>query len=219
MSLTPQNMESREGLFSHSMYRDIARMDAEQLDKYVRMAFTGKTDTNFLPEPFWNYWFDMEKHGGPGMDGRTPPSPAYFLSGMHNTIAGTKAGTFTVGDKGEEQPNFEFRSTYRAVIRGLLDECSDITDKPTDEQKRLASYAVEAVRRLQPTESFNRNYQERVSTIRGSKEVVPIALDYPVELSADLETLSIELPTMLEKAQTLISEGRFGSLQLRYSSY
>jgi hypothetical protein len=194
-------------------------MDEEQLSKYVRMAFTGKRDVKFLPEPFWDYWFDMEKHGGPGMDGRTPPSPAHFLSGVHNVIAGTKAGTFTVGDKGEEQPNFEFRSTYRAVIRGLLDECLDITGEPTDEQKRLASYAVEAVGRLQPAESFNRNYQERVSAIRGSKESAPITLDYPAKLSEDLETLLIELPTMLEKTQTLMSEGRFGPLQLRYSSY
>lgn len=163
MSLTPQNMESREGLHSHSIFRDIARMDEEQLSKYVRMAFTGKRDVEFLPEPFWDYWFDMKKHGGPGMDGRTPPSPADFLSEVHNMIAGTKAGIFTVGYESDEQPNFEFRSTYRGVIMGLLDECEDLVGEPTDEQRILASYVVEAVGSIQSPEDFAEHYEGMVS--------------------------------------------------------
>ena len=212
-------MESRDGMISHTIFRDIARMDKPQLDKYTRMAFTGKSDKKFLPEPFWDYWFDGDKHGGPGMDGRTPPSPAHFLSGVHNMIAGTKAGVFTVGSNTDEQPNFEFRSTYRAVIQGILDECIALPGEPTDEQKRLASFAVEAVGRLQPPETFNRDYRERVAARRGGKEGSPIAEDYPAELKTDLDAQTSEQILMMEKVQQLVDSEKFGALPLHYKEY
>ena len=212
-------MESREGLFSHTIFRDIARMDEEQLGKYVRMAFTGKRDAKFLPEPFWDYWFDMGKHGGPGSDGRTPPSPAYFLSNVHNMIAGTKAGIFTVGNKGDEQPNFAFRETYRAVISGLLDESHAITGEPTEEQKSLASYTVEAVGKIQTSEEFGRHFESMVHQRRGSKESAPIAHDYPSELREDLAVSDEQHARMMESSQQLIDGGRFGTLQLHYNIY
>ncbi len=212
-------MESRKGLFSHTIFRDIARMDEEQLSKYMRIAFIGKQDVKFLPEPFWDYWFDMGKHGGPGMDGRTPPSPAYFLSNVHNMIAGTKAGVFTVGNKGDEQPNFAFRETYRAVLAGLLDECQTITGEPTDEQKRLASYTVEAVGKIQTSEEFGRYFEEMVHQSRGGKESAPIAHNYPAELSEDLTASDEQHTRMIESSQQLIDSGRFGPLQLHYNAY
>ncbi len=212
MTLTAQNMESRDGLLSHSIYRDIARMDEGQLDRYTRMAFTAKRDTELLPTPFWDYWFDMEKHGRSGDDGRTPPSPAVFLSGVHNMVGSISRKTFRIGEDGEGQPDFSFRARFRNVLRGILKECSTLEGKPTDEQKQLASFAVEAVGAIQSVESFNRVG----ASIAKERQGVPTSDQYPQELREDLELLQGEQAKLLEMSEKLIKTGRFGELKLQY---
>lgn len=211
MTLTAQNMESRYGLFSHSIYRDIARMDEEQLTRYTRMAFTGKRDTKFLPAPFWDYWFDMEKHGR-GDDLRTRSSPAIFLSDTHDMIGSISRRTFRVGEDGEEQPDFSFRARFRHVLLGILDDCMAVEGSPTNEQKQLASFAVEAVGELQSVESFTRVgvsiAKERQGVLTQDK--------YPQELQKDLELLQSEQTELLEMSEKLIKAGNFGELKLIY---
>lgn len=212
MTLTVQNMESRDGVISHSIYRDIARMDEEQLDRYTRMAFTGKRDTKLLPTPFWDYWFDMEKHGRSGDDGRTPPSPAIFLAGVHNMVGSISRRTFRIGENGEEQPDFSFRPRFRNVLRKILDECSTVEGEPTGEQKQLASFAVEAVGGLQSVESF----QAVGTSIAKERQGVLTPDQYPRELQEDLELLQLERVELLEMSEQLIKSGRFGELKLQY---
>lgn len=212
MTLTAQNMESRDGLISHSIFRDIARMDKEQLTRYTRMVFTDKRDIRFLPAPFWDYWFDMEKHGESDYDGRTPPSPAIFLAGVHDIVGSISRRTFHIGDDGEEQPDFTFRARFRTVLRGILEECSTLEGRPTDEQKQLASFAVEAVGAIQSVESFN----AVGASIAKERQGILTPDEYPQELQEDLELLRREQAELLEMSEKLIKAGRFGELKLEY---
>lgn len=215
MPLTTENMESRVGLMSHSIFRDIPRMDDEQLSRYMRMAFTGKRDLAFLPEPFWDYWFKYGKHGS-SSDGREPNSPAAFLAGIHDTLGSVARGTFTVGSRNEEKPDFSYRPRFRRVLGSLLDECIAVQGTPTSEQTDLASYAVEAVGAIQSIESFNLYYMESRKSRPTPEELLSIPEDYPKVLRADLEALRAERAKLLDGANLLIKSGRFGELKLRY---
>lgn len=215
MALTAENMESRNGLLSHSIYRDIARMDETQLGRYTRMAFTGQRDLEFLPAPFWYYWFDASVHGS-SADGRDRPSPADFLAGFHNTLASVARGTFRIGERNEPLPDFGYRPRFRGVITAILDECLDIQGTPTEEQQMLAVFAVEAVGIVRSSER-ERKYGEGSSSRRG-KEQESVASGYSRQLAEDLELLTKEYPIMAEKAHALIRGGKFGDLKLGYDS-
>ncbi|HLC88061.1 MAG TPA: hypothetical protein VJG66_03345 [Patescibacteria group bacterium] len=221
MSLTSENMESRAGVLSHTIYRDIPRMDDSQLERYMRMVFTGERDLAFLPEPFWDgYWFEFGTHGR-SSDGRVPNSPAVFLAGMHDTLGAVARGTFTIGAPGEEQPDFSYRPSFRRTLDGILDECASIPDTPTPKQVSLAGYAVEAVGAIQSIETFNFPYlhQRALSSEQrrvDQRELAAIPSSYPDHLRQDLQALRAEGPVLLAKAKRLIASGRFGELKLEY---
>lgn len=228
MPLTPDNMESRAGLMSRSIFRDIARMDYSQLNRYTRMAFTGKRDLAFLPEPFWDYWFEYGKHGETS-DGRESNNPAVFLTGLHNMLASIAVGRFRVGGDEEEQPDFAYRPRFRRVLKGILDECIRIAAKPspetvllgrstppTREQMDLASYGVEAVGAIQTLESFNAYYLRTGKHERSQRELATIPATYTQHLREDLIAMDTERAELIRRSTALISSGRFGQLKLKY---
>ena len=56
MTLTKENMETDpKGEIDDTiaLLADINRMDDSQLEKYLRLAFTGVADKDFLPPSFW----------------------------------------------------------------------------------------------------------------------------------------------------------------------
>jgi len=213
MTLTTENMESRNGFLSHSIFRDLARMDESQLGKYTRMTFTDQRDLTFLPEPFWDFWFDASVHGS-SSDGRKRPSPAAFLSGFHNTLASVARGTFRYGDWTEPRPDFGYRPGFRRVITSVLDECLSIDGYPTQEQRMLAGFAVESVGAIRSAEREIESGKGSVS--RRGKEGEAVAAESSKQLAKDLELLKVDYPLMAKKAKTLIKDGKFGELKLRW---
>lgn len=215
MPLTAENMESKAGLLNHSIFRDIPRMDDEQLSRYMRTAFTGKKDLTFLPESFWGYWFEYGKHGS-SSDGREPNSPAAFLASIHDMLGSVARGTFTVGSEKEEKPDFSYRPRFRRVLGSLIDECIAVQEVPTQEQVDLAIYAVEAVGAIRSVESFNLSYIESKKGRVAPEELSLIPEEYTQILRSDLEALRAERAKLLDDANLLIKSGRFGKLKLRY---
>lgn len=190
-------------------------MDNNQLERYMRMSFTGKRDLTFLPEPFWDYWFEYSRHGS-SSDGKEPGSPAAFFASIHDVLGSVARGTFTVGSKKEEKPDFSYRPRFRRVLGSLLDECIAVQEAPTQEQIDLASYVVEAVGAIKSVESFNFSYIESKKGRLSPEELSLIPEDYPQILRSDLEALRVERTKLLESANLLIESGKFGKLKLRY---
>lgn len=214
MTLTAENMKSSDNMLNYATFvDDVARMDKSQLNDYLRRTFTNNPNTE-LPHTFWSYWFNMRKHG-PSYDGHDAPGPATFFSNLHDIIGYSAVGTYRILDRtGEVKPDFSFRSRFRNVIGNILEESTNIIT-PSDEQKELASSAVEAIGAFKSAESFNRSV-EHIVTNRVLNEVKPILITYPEDLRTDLDKLRIEHPKMIEKAQNLIESGRFGELKLSY---
>lgn len=217
MSLIAENIETKEGIFSHTIFRDIARMDKAQLSRYVRLAFTGEPDYQFLPRPFWDYWFDVQTHGR-SLDGRTPPSPAEFFSSLHNLLGSVARGTFQVGFDGDPAPNFGFRARYREVIIDLLNEAVNLEGEPDADQKKLASFAVEAVGSLRSKRDFMIDTLYRYREAEGDPEKLK-KIKFPDELVDDLEKLDKDYEFMLTRSYQLINSGNFGQLKFEYEYY
>ncbi len=206
MSLTRQNMETTNRTLGTELFRDIARMDRRQLDKYVRRAFNGDKDASFLPLPFWETWYDV-KLPGPSLNGIPSSTPSRFFSGTHDLIGAIARGVRRVGQVGEEQPDFEYRVRYRDVLFSILVDCSQ-EESPGKKEKRMAGFAVEAVWLLRSTELFNRDYP-RMTVGNGGKEGTPTFLEDSAELSSDLEVVEREKAEMMEMVDSLIGDDRF----------
>lgn len=214
MTLTPENLESRDGILGTPIYRDLGRMNEDQLETYVRKAFLGERDLDFLPPPFWDYYFRAGIHGENPYNEKAPGSPAGFFAGVHDTIGSDKRGTFSIGREGEEKPDFGYRRRIRNVIKKLLSESLDVKGKPTQEQKRIASFAVETAGVFKSAEIFRLIGNDIVEERRRYGQ--NISSEYPQELREDLVQLEADRGEMLAKAEILMRDSRFGKLKLTY---
>ena len=201
MPLTPENMESKPSEMSYTIFRDIARMDEEQLRKYVTMAFTNHRDLTFLPEPFWDYWFEMGKHG-PEEELRFRSSPAEFFASVHNLLASVKMGTFQLGEPNEDKPDFAYRPRFRKVLDGILDDWLNIQGDADNDQKQLLEYAIEATGNLRLPDIQN-NHTEPTS----SEDATPVF--YDDELLADIDAQRKDQVLLQLKAEAIIKDIRF----------
>lgn len=176
--------------------RDLGRMDQTQLGSFVKKAATGVREDAFLPRQFFRY-FNANAHG-PSEDGRSAPGLANYLVETHEIVGLAERGVYTVQGG---PADFGFRGRFRRVISELLDESTTAVDEPTDEQRVLASFAVEVVGEFLGQEEISNSYPPGTMTER---------------LKQDLEELQVVKPIWTEKAQSLIDSGRFGQLQLTY---
>ena len=140
--LTPQNMRTNPSLDiwdSAALSEDITHMGDSQLERYVRKAFEGQQDLQFLPAPFWEYTFSHYE------DERAYPTPGKFFAGLYTTLPSAIAGTFTKHDGQRLDFDPEYRRRFENVLLRLLEECVAVEGNPTETQLRTAQYVIDAV--------------------------------------------------------------------------
>lgn len=139
-------METTGSQLDHSkIWRDVGRMDEDQLNRYVGLAFQGEEDLSFLPRTFWRHYFELDvEHSDRGM-----PSPARFFAEMYIIIGRIKEGTYRVHG---EAPDEIFRPRFETVINRLTGELLKQESEPTEKQLKLASSIAEAIERINTNE-------------------------------------------------------------------
>src|SRR3989338_3007259 len=132
MTLTRDNMFTvQSGIHCDlgALIADICQMDESQLERYMRMAFTGTRDSKFLPEEFW--------HGFSLDPGRTQLEVGSYFGGQiyHSILDASKSERPTIVDLNRG------RTKFVGVLKRLMQESLDDT-APSDGRKTLASILV-----------------------------------------------------------------------------
>ena len=150
MSLTSENMRTDpkgEVISDGAMYEDLTKMDQDQLGRYVRRAFLGETDLDFLPEPFW--WnFDTYSDG---LNLHTAPDPGTFFGGFYHTLGRmeVRGETGWTTDKGVEYTiDFGFYTRLEKVLKDIFDELLTLEGEANESQRLMGKFAMKASRRM-----------------------------------------------------------------------
>lgn len=224
MTLNPENMQTDPtgNIFCYSpMEADITHMDGEQLDRYVRMAFMGKTDMKTLPYPFWGTYYEAGFLGG--SDGHNPAGPNRLFGDIYSALGrmqreGKTSFTAKSGDEVFEYPaDFSYRERLEKVLMGILDKSQSVDGNPTPEQVRLGIFAAATIQNIalsdgpnSPNKQFAKKLQETGTTTIGVARQMIGKLEHPKP----------EDNPLLARADAFLRDPRFGPLyQAAISSY
>jgi len=152
MTLTRKNMkvDPTGNLWDFgALVEDITvRMDADQLNRYVRSTFTGTYDIEYLPEHsyFWRAYSLNSREG----HAHEKPGPDRLFASIYSVIDEVAQGDYELGSTADP----EFKPRLEKVLRGILKEAIDHTQEPSAEQKMLARFAIGTVESI----CFNDRY-------------------------------------------------------------
>ncbi len=123
------------------MHHDVTVMDIDQLGRYVRLAFTGKRDEEFLPLAFWIDAYSSH-HRGSG-NGRTPDSAGLFFGELHGFVYKIVTKHPEMNESWYDYPvNADYLDNFRQIFTEIAQECLQKED-PDETTRQLASFLVE----------------------------------------------------------------------------
>jgi hypothetical protein len=137
--LTPQNMRTLKNADhitdTESLHHDVTLMNAQQLQRYMKIAFLETRDETFLPITFWR---DVFRDSAPKFFGETASTVGRicYLYPHSND----EADQVWVG----YPLHVEYRNNLRSALTNILMEATWI-DHPSEEQMNLAIGAVETI--------------------------------------------------------------------------
>jgi hypothetical protein len=148
--LTPQNMRTPKNAEyfgkAETLHHDLTLMNAQQLQRYMKMAFLETRDETFLPKAFWRQAFQGVSGSG---GGRSPDGASKFFGNTAGFV-GRICYKYPESTNPDEQSwvgypvHVEYRNNLRSALTNILLEATWI-NHPTAEQMKLATGAVETV--------------------------------------------------------------------------
>ncbi|MBI2595544.1 hypothetical protein HYW46_02285 [Candidatus Daviesbacteria bacterium] len=224
MTLSPENMQTDPtgNVFCYApMEADITHMDKEQLDKYIRMTFMGRTDTKTLPYPFWGTYYEAGFLGG--SDGHSPAGPNRLFGNIYSAVGRIQREgktSFTAQSRNEvfEYPaDFGYRLRLEKVLTGILDESQNVDGNPTPEQVRLGIFAAATIQDIALSDGPNSPEQQFVGMLQ---EKGTTTIGVVRQMVGKLKHPKSEDNPLFARADTFLRDPRFGSLyQAAMSSY
>ena len=143
MALTRQNMRTdptggRDDITS--LLSDIGQMDDPQLETYLRLAFTGQIDADFLP-PHSHFWRGHSVNGGDGLHGGPLPVGAYFGGQIYHLLYDAAIGF----SKLRAPTNIQTPLRFLNILERFLRECIDYKGTPDERQLIMAQSAIDTI--------------------------------------------------------------------------
>ncbi len=138
-------------------------MDYSQLERYVRLAFEGRIDEDFLPRHSL-FWHAFSVYGG---GDRGPPKPGDFFAGLYTTIPSMIDGIFTRHDGTKIDADIEYRTRLEKILEKILEECINYDGSPNKEQSMLAQGSIDAVSSIKFSDGakYLENSEKRIYTL------------------------------------------------------
>lgn len=202
MTLTMANMHSdvsgKTFNDTGTLSEDITRMDSSQLERYVRIAFTGHRDNQFLPAVFWNQTYEIH-HG--------EPSPGEFFAGIYTNVAYSIAGKTKRADGSKVELNTAYRDTFARILLGIIDECLNYDGQPNKNEFNLAQNAVDAVGKIRFREG-----ESKVGIEENLQEDDMTAVEIEVVIKK-LKEVDISRSLLIMKARELARDTRYQNLK------
>jgi hypothetical protein len=185
-----------------ALMEDVNQMSSEQLDKYVRLAFLGEIDPEFLP-PHSYFWRAFSVYGG---GDRGPSTPGDFFAGIYTTIPSAHEGKYTRHDGTKIDVDPMYRSRFEQVLKGILEECLNYDGEPTKRELMLAKYAVETVDHIRFSDGSDSPEEQFVKAIeeRGSMPVTEA-----VEIMQKLKYPDVTKNELFQLARRLMKHPRY----------
>lgn len=201
MSLTSENMKTRPHTRNYdAMDQDIASMDSEQLNRYIRLAFTGGQDLGFLPEQFWDNFNIL---GGDGGDGA--PNPGIYFSDVFVRMGkGIEEGRDSTG----------CRQRLRKIFIDILDESIRLKGQPTETQMMLTKFTIEAVGNIRFSDGPNSPELQFIQ--KSVEEGGSIPVSRGREIAKSLEYPNIDKNEMFRRVRELKNDPRYKSLEFPF---
>lgn len=154
--LTPDNMRTRrrgKNIFDpEALHHDVTLMNETQLQRYMRLAFLGRSDEIFLPPTFWRDAFGGD-HSAPKFFGETAGfvGRVYYLYPQSTDEAEQSWVGYPL--------HVEYRRNLRSALTQIFAEAT-WADHPTQEQKELAIGAVETVGYIAQQEGYGQGFPD-----------------------------------------------------------
>ncbi|MFA4820504.1 MAG: hypothetical protein WC613_06130 [Candidatus Aenigmatarchaeota archaeon] len=208
MPLTAENMKvdpNGKVWDTATLVEDINQMSIEQLARYVRLAFVGETDPEFLP-PRSYFWRAFSIHGSD--DGTYSPTPGNFFAGIYMTVPDAYEGKFTRSDGSKITVYPEYRSRFERVLKDIFEECLKCEGKPKQRELMLTRYALEAIDRIRSSDGPNSPVQQFSEALK-ERGIVP-ASEIP-EMLQKLEPPKDDKNELFQLAKKLLEDPRYST--------
>lgn len=174
MTLTQENQmtPAHAELFTNpvQLHHDVTVMDKNQLDRYVRLAFSGQEDLDFLPYAFWRNAYSMY-HRGSG-DGRIPDSAGLFFGELHGFVYRIITRHTEVDKCWYDYPvHAEYLDNFKIVFTGIVQECLS-NPEPDAKVSQFVSFSVEAAEGVARSYYSDTPYFEIAVFLDAAKQLV-----------------------------------------------
>jgi len=175
MPLTSENRRTPSGAeyFSNGkdLHHDVTNMDEGQLEKYMRMAFLGQRDEEFLPYLFWRHAFASYYKRGYG-DGREPNPPGTFFGDMHGFVSNIINRHPEMDESWYDHPvNGEYLENLLKVTNKIMQEALEHPN-PDDNAKQLAFMAVQTAEGVAGSHYSDTPYKKMALVLDPAREVI-----------------------------------------------